>query len=251
MTGAGLLILYIRTRQAAWLYTWLTYGAAFAGGTLALAIAIAILAALRARRQRREALAIEEARNLRFSSDELGYIDFFANKEKAEAQLAKAIIPISKEIEGLGKTTTKQVRKLKPNTTFTRRQEIATETATIFNEHSERIEKRWKIFAELDDILAESNVGCVNWLNPADESHKLLLAQQRSASVNFLASLDGALPSMESFRNTVAAQRGASQNLNTAIARLTFVLDGLIGALRKSQSRWQHLITLIDRRPSP
>ena len=129
----------------------------------------------------------------------------------------------------MGKTASKQARKLKPNTPFTRRQEILTSTASIFNEHSEKIEKQWKTFVELDDVLSESNVGCVNWLNPEDESHRLILTQQRAASASLLATMETTVPSPQGFRNTVEAQKGHSQNLNTAVARLTFVLNGFIG----------------------
>lgn len=248
VTAAGALLLYLRSGQASWLWPWLSHLLTFWVGVLLLTGTIMVLAWRKGRKEQRELAAIADAKNLRFASGELGYVDFFANKEKAEAQLAKVLIPINKEITALGKTAAKQTRKLKPTTSFTKRQQILTETARIFNEHSESVEIQWKTFAELDDILAESNVGCVNWLNPDDDSHRLLLAQQRQASANLLAAESAALPSVQSFRDTVAGQKGHSQDLNTAIARLTFVLDGFIGALRKSQSRWQNLIVLIDRK---
>jgi hypothetical protein len=248
VAAMGVLILYLRAGRAEWLYPWFIHAATFIAGIFTLALIILILAYGKERKRKRERIALEDAKNLRFVSDKLGFIDFFANKEKAEAQLAKVLIPINKEIQGLGKTARKQVKKLTPNTSFTKRQEIATETASILNEHSERIEKQWKTFADLDDTLAESNVGCVNWLDPADDSHKIMLVQQRKGSIGLLASMKDTLPSLQSLRNTVAAQEGASQNLNTAVAHLTFVLDGLIGAMRKSQSRWQNLIVLIDRK---
>ena len=248
MTALGLVLLYFKSGAASWLWPLFTHALSFWAGVFLI---MAILGALSWRKavvRRREHATLQEAKNLRFASDELGFIDFFANKERAEQQLANVLMPINKEIAALGVTSTNFAKKINPNTPFTRRQQLASEVATTFNEHSEKIEMQWKTFAELDDILAESNVGCVNWLNPNDETHSLMLIQQRNASVTMLTAIVGTLPSLDSFRDSVARQKGASQNLNTAVARLQFVLDGLIGALRKSEGRWRSLIALIDRK---
>lgn len=248
VTALGLVFVYFKSGAASWVWPWLTHALSFWAGVFLL---MAILVALSRRKtvmQRREEMAIQEAKNLRFASNELGFIDFFANKERAEKQLASVLVPVNGEIAALGTASTKFAKKINPNTPFTKRQELASNLAPTFNQHSEKIERQWKIFAEIDDVLAESNIGCINWLNPNDESHSMMLTQQRKASVTMLTSIVSTLPSLQSFRDIVAKQKGTSKSLNTAVARLFFVLDGLIGALRKSEGRWRSLIALIDRK---
>jgi hypothetical protein len=249
VTALGLVVLYFRSGAGSWLWPLFTHALSFWAGVFLLMAILVALSWRKAVMRSREEAALQEAKNLRFASDELGFIDFFANKERAEKQLANVLMPVNNEIAALGATSRKFTRKINPNTPFSRRQQLASQLAATFNEHSEKIERQWKTFAELDDVLAESNVGCVNWLNPNDDqTHSLMLTQQRNASATMLTAIVGTLPSLDSFRDTVARQKGASQSLNTAVARLQFVLDGLIGALRKSEGRWRSLIALIDRK---
>ena len=89
VTALGFVFVYFKRGAASWFWPWLTHALSFWGGAF---LFMAILMALSWRKaiiQRRGERAIQDAKNLHFASDELGFIDFFANKERAEKATGK------------------------------------------------------------------------------------------------------------------------------------------------------------------
>ena len=142
----GALLLYFTSGRASWLWPWVTHLLAFWVGILLITTMIVVLAWRKSRKEKQELALLQDAKNLRFTSTKLGYVDYFANKERAEAQLAKVLFPINKEIAGFGKAAKKNLKGLTPNTPFIKRQQLLTELMGVFNEHSARLEGYWQNF---------------------------------------------------------------------------------------------------------
>ena len=100
VTSAPAVWLFIMSGQAPWSYPLAKYAAAFVGGWLSLTLLIALLASIRARRLR----ALEQAKTLKFVSQEKGYLDHLVNQKRGFKEYNSTLLAIGHEVVNVGST---------------------------------------------------------------------------------------------------------------------------------------------------
>ena len=229
-----------------------THALAYAAGWFSVMLLILFLAWRKSRRLK----ALEQAKNLEFASQEKGYLDHKVNQARAQKEFNSTINAMGKVITRIGNINTegtKQIERTKRifgqgETTDRRVHKIAGKTATKVTREAVKLEQHLTEYERIIDLWIESSTGFLTWYTPTTEQEQQELIIYRTALTGLLTATQGSVASMEGFLDSQNGIRGISQELNTAVNRLTNVTRGIIEVTLKAQRNWEGLINLIDEK---
>lgn len=227
-----------------------THLAAYAAGWFSVVLLILFLAWRKSRRLE----ALEQAKNLKFVSQEKGFLDHAVNKDKAFKQFTATTLDMANEIAKIGNATSKATARIEIAKRFSGERaakalhRIASQTAAKLSKHSINMEQQLARFDKATDLLVESTVGFYKWFTPNTEQDKQQLINDRAGLNTLIEATRSSVVSTEGFRDSQNSLKGISQELNTTINRLVSVTDGVIVSLRRSITHWEKLAKLIDEK---
>jgi|GEM_PF-3941231 len=214
-----------------WLLPYLTLslglflGSAF---TIAIASLIGFMKSWRSLRSRR----------LKERAGEKGLFDHWHNRDFAEKELARIMVEMTKPIERI----TKIHQEIQRNAQATARRgtsgkaakQIADDGAKKIDKMTTKLEKCQVRFAEISDLLIESDTGMMGHMNE-DQLRSSLASYQSLKTL-----LETYAASIKVSRDAQLSLRGYSQELTSAIDGLVRFLDDHLGAVTKVEQYCQN-----------
>lgn len=244
---------YFRSGRAVWTYPWLYAALGFSTACVVIIFMASLLGFVRAQRRR----AAERAINLEFLSKDKGYMDHAVNQIKAFKTFNTLLSEMANEMGKIAKTNqaaTAQIHLAKrligarPNLLAFFGHKIASRAAKKLNKHAASMQSSLSQIEVTSDLLIESISGYTSWF-PADTAEQAqILINNRTALDTMTSTMETTIGSTQGFRDSQQSIYGISQELNTAVNRMTNVTDGVITFLRSSNDKWSTVIGLMDEK---
>lgn len=241
---------FLVSGRVPWIYPLVKYAIGFVGGWVSLTLLILFVALIKARHRK----TLEQAKNLKFVSQEKGFLDHIVNQKKAFKNFTVILTAMATEIEKVGKTSNKGTarinlaKKILGDKAANMILRISSKTASKYNWHSEKMERQLLSLEQTTDLLIESTLGYLNWFIPKTEEDVNRLLNDRASLAKLTNITSGCASSIQLFRESQVSLWGTSQDLNTAINRMVNFTDGVLQFMQKAERHWGELIKSIDKK---
>jgi len=245
LTAAVAIILYSRAPESAWIYTLIKYALAYTGGMLTLLLILAGFALIGVRRQK----LIEKKNSARFKSAEKGYLDHWLHFDESGKQFQSVLAEIGTQMGLMGNCASKIGGKLATAGNNPKRaHRIVTEGAKKLDEYAAKMERSIETLKEVTDLLLESTMAVTANAPPASQGNKEPLEASREACVELLSKAGDARESIETFKGSAMSVIGMSQDTNSAMNRIIYGLESIIGLLSRAEQKWKEIVVILNRK---
>jgi len=227
-TGIVLLV-YLSSPNAVWLRPFFFFAAGFISACISIMALSKLLNFIKLRQ-------LQRANNAKFVSQEKGFLDHLANRDEAQQKTTKTLVEISDEIGRIKSTTERATKRTtEAGMDMTKRRKLASDHAVKMNKHAAKLEAYVSKFEEETNLLIESNMGFIRWLEPDTKDNKDVLSIYQQVYSGLIGSVHSSLESMEAYQQSYIASKGTSQELNTVANRMITVIDRIIVVHKKTE----------------
>ena len=245
MTALVTAIVYLRAPESAWIYTLIKYALAYTSGMLTLLLMMTGFALLGVRRRK----LIEARNSARFKSADKGYLDYWLHLDESGKQFLSILSEIGTYMGRMGSSASRIGDKLATARNDPKRaHKIVTEGAKRLDEYAAKMERAIERLQEITDLLLESTMAVAANSPPASEGNKEPLEASREACVELLASAEIARDSVETFKGSAMSVIGISQDTNSAMNRIIYGLESMVGLLSRAEQKWKETVVILNRK---
>jgi hypothetical protein len=238
-----LIWLYMHGGGAAWVYPYFNFALGFFCACITLVLTSLFVSYIKARRLKQE-------KHLKFVSQKKGLLDHQVNIDKARNETDKVLLAITKELQEVRKISDKGTAKGEAAAgDVAKRHKLASGMAAQLTKSAVRMEQHVIKLEKAVQPLSESTEGVTQWLLSKQAPSREELIAARGNFIKQIEEVEPVLSTIETYRNTQLklADMEVSQDLNTAMNRLSSGTDDIIKVLQNYKDSRTEVIRMIDR----